>query len=80
MIHGLECFSLEDVIAFTEWCNHPIYRSNDSGFKRRVIAQFPEYNTYMVINEKGNSIFPKGKFLTTQELVELWRQKFMVSM
>lgn len=81
MIHGLECFSLEDVIAFTEWCNHPVYRlSGDLAFKKRVTPQFPEYNTYMVIDEKGNSIFPKGKFLTTQELVELWRQKFMVSM
>lgn len=74
MIHGLEYFSLEDMIAFTEWCNHPVYRlSGDLAFKKRVTPQFPEYNTYMVNDENGKSIFPKGKFLTTEELIELWK-------
>lgn len=68
-------FSLEDIIAFTEWCNHPVYRlSGDLAFKKRVTPQFPEYNTYMVNDENGKSIFPSGKFLTTEELIELWKQ------
>ena len=58
---------------FLNWCNTPMYRStNELGFQKRVIAQFPDYNTYVIINEKGESIFPKGKFLTTEEVYEYW--------
>lgn len=58
---------------FLEWCNTPIFRSSgELGFRLRVQPQFPEYNTYIVIDETGNSIFPKDKFLTTKELYEYY--------
>jgi hypothetical protein len=58
-------------IEFVEWCNFPMYREvRNLGFEKRVTALYPDYNVYIVIDEKGNSIFPKGKFLTTEELFE----------
>lgn len=58
-------------IDFIEWCNKPMYREvGNLGFEKRVTALYPDYNVYIVIDEKGNSIFPKGKFLTTEELFE----------
>lgn len=56
---------------FLDWCNQPIYRPHgDLGFRKRVVAQFPEYNSYIIIDESGNSVFPRGKFLTAQEVYE----------
>ena len=66
-------FNMQDMIEFYEWCNFPIYRaSGDLGFNKRVQPQFPDYNTYVIIDEKGCSIKPKGVFLTTEELIEIW--------
>lgn len=58
-------------IEFIEWCNKPMYKKpRHLGFEKRVTALYPDYNVYIVIDEKGNSIFPEGKFLTTEELFE----------
>jgi hypothetical protein len=60
-------------VEFLNWCNTPIYRAyGELSFRLRVQPQFPEYNTYIVINETGRSVFPEGKFLTTEELYEYW--------
>lgn len=65
----------QDIIDFYEWCNYPIYRpKGNMGFQKRVIPQFPEYNTYQVIDETGYSVLPEGKYLTTQELLEYYKQ------
>lgn len=62
-----------EIIAFLKWCNTPIYRAaGELGFKMRAMAQFPDYNTYLVIDETGNSVLPEGKFLTAEELFEYW--------
>jgi hypothetical protein len=58
-------------IEFIEWCNFPMYRPDgEHGFRSRVQSQFPEYNSYRIIDESGYSTLPKGKFLTTKELYE----------
>ena len=60
-------------VDFLKWCNTPIYRAaGELGFRLRVQAQFPEYDSYLVIDETGYSIFPKGKFLSAKELYEYW--------
>ena len=62
-----------NAINFLNWCNTPIYRgSNELGFRKRAVPQFPNYDVYIVIDETGNSIFPPGKFLTSEELYEFW--------
>lgn len=62
-----------DAAEFIDWCNTPIYRvPGELGFKLRVVAQFPEYNSYIVIDETGNSVFPREKFLTSAEVYEYW--------
>jgi len=61
----------EIAIRFLEWCNTPVYRAaGELGFRLRVQPQFPEYNSYIILDETGYSVFPKGKFLTSQELFE----------
>ena len=58
-------------IKFLEWCNEPVYRaSGELGFRSRVNAQFPDYKEYIIIDQTGYSILPKGKFLTSEELFE----------
>jgi hypothetical protein len=65
--------NLKSASQFLDWCNTPIYRANgELGFRNRVIAMFPEYNTYIIIDETGKSIFPKDKFLTSIEVYEYW--------
>lgn len=60
-------------VDFLKWCNTPVYRAPiEHGFRLRVQPQFPEYDSYIVIDETGYSVFPKGKFLTTEELYEYW--------
>lgn len=60
-------------VDFIKWCNTPIHRSaGELGFKLRVQPQFPEYNSYLVIDATGCSVFPTGKFLSAEELYEYW--------
>ena len=69
-------FSEEDMIEFYEWCNFPIYREHGNlGFNKRVMPQFPDYNVYTIIDETGKSILPQGKFLTTKELFQFWKEQ-----
>ena len=73
--------SKQDVIEFYEWCNFPIYReSGNLGFNKRVIPQFPDYNTYIIIDGTGNSIYPKGVFITTEQLIEIWEQQRTITL
>ena len=66
----------EDMIEFTEWCNYPIYRADgELGFRKRVQVQYPDYNSYTIIDEKGNSLLPTGKFFTTKGLIEFWKEQ-----
>lgn len=60
-------------VEFLKWCDTPVYRAEgELGSRLRVIPQFPEYDTYMVIDETGYSVLPKGTFLTAEELYEYW--------
>jgi hypothetical protein len=64
---------LVSAVEFLKWCNTPVYQaSGELGFRLRVQPQFPEYNTYIIIDETGYSVFPKGKFLSAEELYEYW--------
>ena len=64
------------MIEFYEWCNFPIYREHGNlGFNKRVMPQFPDYNVYTIIDETGKSILPQGKFLTTKELFQFWKEQ-----
>ena len=63
----------EELIKFIEWINHPIYK--DVGmlcYQSRVIAMYPDKKEYLIIDEKGNSVLPKGKFLNTEELIDYY--------
>lgn len=65
--------SVADMVEFYEWCNYPIYRAaGELGFRKRVNAQYPEYDSYVIIDERGLSIHPKGIFLTIEQVIELW--------
>jgi hypothetical protein len=67
---------INEMIEFIEWCNYPIYRDErELGFRLRVVPQFPDYNSYIVIDETGNSILPKGMFFTTKELIQVWKEQ-----
>ena len=60
-------------VEFLAWCNTPVYRAaGELGFRTRVQPQYPEYNTYLVIDETGYSVLPQNKFLTTEELYTYW--------
>jgi len=65
----------ELTIEFFKWCNTPIYMSSNGilrTYKLRVVAQFPEYDSYIVIDSNGRSVLPDGKFLTAEELYDYW--------
>ena len=63
----------EIAVEFLTWCNKPTYRNpGELGFKPRVVAQFPEYELYLIMGETGNSVLPRGKFLTAEELFDFW--------
>lgn len=63
---------MENAIEFFKWCNTPIYRaSGELGFKLIVQPQYPEYNTYIVLDEDGYSVF-KDNLLSAEQLYEYW--------
>ena len=65
---------------FLDWCNHPIFQvKNELGFRTRVQPQFPEYNTYGIIDENGRSILSIGVFLTSTELYEFYLYNIYLS-
>lgn len=62
-----------DAIEFFKWCNTPIYRARENSlYVLRVIPQFPEYDSYLVIDETGEPVFPRGVFLSAEEVYEYW--------
>ena len=64
---------LPEAASFLDWCNEPIYRSpRDIGYQTRVKVQYPEYNSYIIIDSKGDNILPQGVFLSSSELYEYW--------
>jgi hypothetical protein len=64
---------LLSAVEFLKWCNTPVYRASGGlDLRLRVQPQFPEYDSYIVIDETGYSVFPKGKFLSAEELYEYW--------
>jgi hypothetical protein len=70
---GNNANTLLSAVEFLKWCNSPVYRaSGELGFRLRVQPQFPEYDSYIVIDETGYSVFPKGEFLSAEELYEYW--------
>ena len=68
-------FSEEYMIGFAEWMNEQVYKYVENMMwrsKSRCIPQFPDFTTYIVIDEKGNNILPKGTFLTIPELLKFY--------
>lgn len=58
-------------IEFLEWCNYQVVNPQKVlGFDKRVTPQYPDFKTYIVLNNKGQNILPEGKFLTTKELFQ----------
>ena len=65
--------TLLSAVEFLKWCNTPLYRaSGELGFRLRVQPQFPEYDSYLIIDATGYSVLPKGKLLSVEELYEYW--------
>lgn len=64
---------VSSAVEFIKWCNTPVYRAiGELGFRLRVQPQFPEYDSFLVIDATGYSVLPKGKFLSAEELYEYW--------
>lgn len=60
-------------VEFLKWVNTPVHRANgELGYTLRAIPQFPNYDVYTVIDATGHSIFPRGKFLSAEELYNYW--------
>lgn len=60
-------------VEFLKWCNTPVYRAaGELGFRLRVQPQFPEYDTYIVIDKTGYSVLGEGVFLTSEEVYDYW--------
>lgn len=58
-------------IEFLEWCNYQVVNPQKVlGFDKRVTPQYPDFKTYIILNNKGENILPEGKFLTTKELFQ----------
>lgn len=63
----------DDTIEFIKWCYSPVYKQRgNSGSCLRVSAQYPEYDTFIIIDKTGRSILPDGVYLTAEELYEYW--------
>lgn len=60
-------------VEFLKWCYTPIYKA-PNGLKStmRVIPQLPDYDTFVIIDDTGNSVLPKGTFLTAEQVHEYW--------
>ena len=60
-------------VEFMKWCYTPICKErNQLASQFRVQPQYPEYNMYIIIDATGYSIFPKGKYLTIEEVYNYW--------
>ncbi len=60
-------------LMFFKWCNTPVFRAvGELGYRMRVQAQFPEYNTFLIIDESGYSILPTNVYLTSEQLYKYW--------
>jgi hypothetical protein len=58
---------------FLKWCNTPICsKSGGFGYTKRVTAQAPDYDSYSIIDETGDSLLPDGTWLSAEELYEYW--------
>ncbi len=59
------------ILDFITWKDFPIYRrSGELSFRHRCQPQYPDYKTYIIIDEKGENVLPKGKFLNREELFD----------
>lgn len=62
-----------NAIEFLKWCNTPIFRSKGQlSFHKRATLQHADYDSYFVINDKGQSVFNEGVFPTTEELYDYY--------
>jgi hypothetical protein len=60
-------------VEFLKWCDTPVYRANgELSFRLRVQPQFPDYQSYIIIDETGRSMLPTGKYLSIEEVYEYW--------
>lgn len=59
---------------FLKWCNERVYRpnGNDIGMMPRAIAQAPDYDTYIIIDERGRSVLGEGVYISVYELYDYW--------
>ena len=56
-------------IEFLDWCNTPMYQPvGHLAYLTRVIAQFPDYKLYVIINEKGQSVLDEHQYFTAEEV------------
>jgi hypothetical protein len=63
----------EQAIEFLKWCNTPMYRDHGVlNFSKRVIPQFPDYNTYIIIDKSGRSVLGDGVFLDAEGVYDYW--------
>ena len=63
--------SKNDAIDFLKWCNKPMIRNgNELAFRLRVKPLYPDYNEFLVIDEKGNNIHPDNRFYNYDELYD----------
>lgn len=66
-------------VDFLLWCNTPVYEYSAEGFfkhKIRVIAQFPEYGTFVVIDNQGNKRHEEP-FITANQVYDLYLEDIM---
>jgi hypothetical protein len=63
-------------IEFFQWCNAPVFRPDGNlRHATRVIAQFPEYDTFAVLDDQGR--YGGDKYFTAQEVFDLWAKNRM---
>lgn len=78
LVHEISQPRTEDNHAgdFLNWCNQPMFRrAGNLGFTIRVTALFPEYNQYIIIDEKGRNTRPPGVYLTADQVYEIYMKE-----
>lgn len=60
----------QDVEEFAGWCLSRIqtYNSPNLAFTPRLVSMYPEYNTYIILDDNCKNILPEGVYLTLRQV------------
>jgi len=64
----------QDVQDFADWCLKLIQKHDGNlSFTPRLVSMYPEYNTYIILDDTCKNILPEGVFITLKQVYHYYK-------